>query len=111
MRKVTITKKSSIKKGAKFMGLTLSQIIAIIVLVITSIIILALGFLVLNLTINVTMSIVFLNIVIICGIGFVHINGMSLLQYIILLFFKGNDIRYYSTKGMLDKYEQKEEKK
>lgn len=107
MRRVKITKNSSIRKGAVFAGLTKKQILCGAIAVFTGLGVLGLGVGILQLPINLTMTLVFLDIVIVMAVGVVHINGMPLLEYL-SLYFKGKDVRVYSSKGVLDSYVKKE---
>lgn len=94
MRRVQITK-NLINKGAWFMGLSKKQIVTG-----------AVGFAAAGLTIyalwgklqvDLMMLIVFIELLLVVAVGFVHINGVSLIQVVLSMFRKGN-IRYFNRK-------------
>lgn len=102
MRRVKITK-NVLKKGAVFMNFTKTQIAIIVVGAAIAGGTLA-GFIYLGLPINLTMTIVFFELLFVVATGVIRINGMSFVKHIILSF-KKPQTRYYSTKGIWDKYD------
>lgn len=98
MRKVPINK-NVIKKGAVAFGLTKGQIISIVIAVVCAIATVS-GAITYGWNFDLTMSIAFLELVIIAGIGIIKINGMPLIKYIFLHIFVDEDIRLYSSQGV-----------
>lgn len=94
MRRVQITK-NIVNKGAWFMGLSKRQIVTgVIGLAVAGLTVWALWD---RLQTDLMMIIVFLELIVVVVAGFVHINGMSLLQMIISSF-KKIDIVYHNRK-------------
>lgn len=105
MRRVPITK-NLINKGAWFMGLSKKQIVTGVVgLAAAGLTIYALWG---KLQVDLMMLIVFIELLLVAAVGFVHINGVSLIQ-IVLSMFKKQEIRYFSRKDGI--YSNEEEEK
>lgn len=105
MRRVQITK-NLINKGAWFMGLSKKQIITGGVgLAVAGLTIYALWD---KLQVDLMMLIVFIELLLVVAVGFVHINGVSLIQ-VVLSMFKKQEIRYFSRKDGIYS-DEKEEK-
>ncbi len=97
--------KNIVKKGTFFMGLTKKQIIIIVAGGLVAIGSLALFIFVLNWNIDITMTIIFFELMLVIGLGVININGMSLFKYFLSVF-KTPVARYYSTKGIHDNHEE-----
>lgn len=104
MRKIKITKQQTIKPKAVYMGLTISQIVVMGIGVCLAIGTLALLYFGLHLDINLTMTLVFIELVISAGLSIVRINGMNLFKFIKTAF-QSPIYRPYQSKGALDTYE------
>lgn len=98
MRRVTITK-NIINKHTVIMGLSWSQIITVGIGTVVALGTLYLLAFQLGINIELVMSIVFVEIVVIVFSGLVKINGMNLFK-LLFLSFKGPDIRKFNTKGL-----------
>lgn len=109
MRKVKITKQQTVNPKAVYMGLSIPQIITMAVGIVLAIATLALLYFVLGLDINLTMTIVFIELVVSAGFSIVRINGMNLFKFIYTAF-QSPIFRPYQSKGALDTYEIEEEK-
>lgn len=109
MRKVKITKQQTVNPKAVYMGLSISQIIIMAVGIAIAIGTLALLYFLLGIDINLTMTIIFFELVISAGFSIVKINGMNLFKYIHTAF-QSPIFRPYQSKGALDTYEIEEEK-
>lgn len=104
MRKVKITKQQTVNPKAVYMGLSISQIILMTVGVSIAIGILVLFVFVLGLPVNLTMFIIFVELLVFVGFSIVKINGMNLFKWIYVVFQKPI-FRAYQSKGVLDTYE------
>lgn len=105
MRRVQITK-NLINKGAWFMGLSKKQIITGGVgLAAAGLTIYALWG---KLQVDLMMLIVFIELLLVVAVGFVHINGVSLIQ-VFLSMFRKSSIRYFNRKDGIYS-DEKEEK-
>ena len=104
MRKVKITKQQTVNPKAVYMGLSVVQIIIMAIGVILAIGTLVLFNFVLGLDLNITMSIVFVILVVFAGFSIIRINGMNLFAWI-KMSFQSPIFRHYQSKGEMDKYE------
>lgn len=104
MRKVKITKQQTVNPKAVYMGLSVVQIIIMAIGVMLAIGTLVLFNFVLGLDLNITMSIVFVILVVFAGFSIIRINGMNLFSWIRMAF-KSPVYRPYQSKGALDTYE------
>lgn len=104
MRKVKITKQQTVNPKAVYMGLSIAQIIIMAIGVVLAIGILVLFNFVLGLDINITMSIVFIILIVFAGFSIIRINGMNLFSWI-KMSFQSPVYRPYQSKGAMDKYE------
>lgn len=109
MRKVKITKQQTINPKAVYMGLSIPQIVIMAIGIAAAIGTLALFYFALGIDINLTMTIVFFELVFFAGFSIVRINGMNLFKYIFTAF-QSPIYRPYQSKGALDTYEIEEEK-
>ncbi len=109
MRNVKMSK-NIIKKGNLAFGMTKSQIICAIVACVVALAT-ASGIFIFNWNVDLTMMVVFAEIIIIAGTGIVKINGMSFARYLFLLFFLADDVRLYSEQGVFNRYAKKVSKK
>lgn len=109
MRKVQLTKQNVIAPKAIMFGLSIKQIITIIIGVIVAVLTFLLFNILLALDVNVTMTIVFFELLFFASISIVKVNGMTLFRWIYYSM-KGPIFRPYISKGMLDTYEKTEEK-
>lgn len=104
MRKVKITKQQTVNPKAVYMGLSVVQIIIMAIGVMLAIGTLVLFNFVLGLDLNITMSIVFVILVVFAGFSIIRINGMNLFAWI-KMSFQSPVFRPYQSKGAMDKYE------
>lgn len=104
MRKVKITKQQTVNPKAVYMGLSVVQIIIMAIGVILAIGTLVLFNFVLGLDLNITMSIVFVILVVFAGFSIIRINGMNLFSWL-KMSFQSPIFRAYQSKGAMDKYE------
>lgn len=104
MRKVKITKQQTVNPKAVYMGLSIVQIIIMAIGVTLAIGSLVLFNFILELNINITMSIVFVILVVFAGFSIIRINGMNLFSWL-KMSFQSPIFRAYQSKGAMDKYE------
>ena len=101
--KVKVTK-NIIRDGTSFLGLRLSQIVALVFSLIVSFI--TIFFLYDKMNINILMSIVFVELAITIALGVIRVQGLSLLS-IAVQSLKGVDKRPFSSQGVFNNNEQK----
>lgn len=106
MRKVKITKQQTVNPKAVYMGLSIKQIVTMIIGIALAIGILVLLVFVAGLPVNLVMFIIFIELLIFVGSKIVKINGMNLFKWIYVVFQKPV-CRPYQSKGALDTYEEK----
>lgn len=109
MRKIKLTKQNVITPKAVFFGLSVKQMIIMAIGIVVAILTFVGLNILLKFDLNLTMTIVFCELLIFSGVSIVKVNGMSLFRWIYYTM-KGPIYRPYITKGMLDTYEVKEEK-
>lgn len=109
MRKVRLTKQDVITPKAIMFGLSVKQIVTMAIGLIVAILTFLLLNILLGVDINITMTIVFIELLFFAGISIVKVNGMTLFIWI-YYYMKGPIFRPYISKGMLDVYEKTEEK-
>lgn len=109
MRKVQITKQQTVKPNAKWFGFSLKQLIAMAIGAIVSIATLIVLLFILKIPTGITMSFVFIEIVITVGLSIVRINGMNMVKWFFISM-KGPIFRPYQSKGALY-YEENENDK
>ncbi len=107
MRKVKITKQQTVNPKAVYMGLSIPQIILMVIGISIAIGVLVLFVFVLGLPVNLTMFIIFAELLFFVGFSIVKINGMNLFKWIYVVFQKPF-FRAYQSKGVLDTYEKEE---
>lgn len=107
MRKVKITKQQTVNPKAVYMGLSIVQIIIMGLGILLAIGTFILFYFTLQIDINITMTLVFIELVASAGFSIVRINGMNLFKYISTAF-KAPIYRPFRTKGMMDTYEKTE---
>lgn len=104
MRKVKITKQQTVNPKAVYMGLSVKQIIIMVLGIIIALATLCLLTFALGVNINITMTIVFFELVIFSGYSIIQINGMNFFSWIFMSL-KKPIFRPYQSKGVLDTYE------
>lgn len=107
MRKVKITKQQTVNPKAVYMGLSIPQIIIMAIGIAIALGIVGLFIFVWGLPVNLTMAIVFIELVVFVGISVVRINGMNLFRWIAVMF-QAPIFRPYESKGVLDRYAKEE---
>lgn len=109
MRKVQLTKQNVIAPKAIMFGLSIKQIITMAIGLIVAVLTFILFNISLAIDVNITMTIIFIELLFFAGISIVKVNGMILFRWIYYSM-KGPIFRPYISKGMLDNYEKTEEK-
>lgn len=109
MRKVKITKQQTVNPKALFMGLSIKQMIIMGAGIAAAIGTLVLCFFLLGWNIDLTMTIVFIELVLSAGFSIIRINGMSLFGWIYKSM-QSPIFRPYQSKGAMDKYAKENEK-
>lgn len=107
MRKVKITKQQTVNPKAVYMGLSIYQIIIMAAGIGLALGIVALFIFVLGISVNLTMGVVFVELLIFVGLAVVRINGMNLFKWIFVMF-QTPIFRPYESKGALDTYAEEE---
>lgn len=110
MRKVKITKQQTVNPKAVYMGLSKSQIIIMLLGLILAIIIFYLFFFCWKIDVNITMTIVFIELLIFAGFSVIRVNGLNLFKWLRVAF-SSPIHRPYQSKGVLDTYEKEKERK
>ena len=108
MRKIKITKQQTVNPKAVYMGLSIPQIISMVIGISIAIGVLVLFVFILGLSVNFTMFIIFVELLFFVGFSIVKINGMNLFKWIYVVFQK-QIFRAYQSKGVLDTYEKKQQ--
>lgn len=98
MRKVQMTKQQTIRPYEKMFGLTIKQIIGIVIGGVTVIATLVILLFVLKLPTELVMALIFVEVVSTILISIVRVNGMSLIKHFIVCM-KGPVYRPYQSKG------------
>ena len=98
MRKVQMTKQQTIRPYEKMFGLTIKQIIGIVIGGVTVIATLVILLFVLKLPTGLVMALIFVEVVSTILISIVRVNGMSLIKHFIVCM-KGPVYRPYQSKG------------
>lgn len=109
MRRVKITKQQTVNPKAVYMGLSIKQILIMVIGVVIAIATFILFFINLKIDVNITMTLVFIELLVFASISIIKINGMNLLKWIYTML-QQPIFRPYQSKGMLDTYEKKQEK-
>ena len=109
MRKVKITKQQTVNPKAVYMGLSIPQIIIMCIGIALAIITFVLFFFVWEIDVNITMTLVFIELVVFAGFSIIKVNGLNLFKWIRVVF-QSPIFRPYQSKGVLDTYEIEEEK-
>ena len=107
MRKVKITKQQTVNPKAVYLGLSVSEIVTMLIGIAIAIGVLVLFVFVLGLPVNFAMFIIFVELLFFVGFSIVKINGMNLFKWIYVVFQKPT-FRPYQSKGVLDTYEKEE---
>lgn len=108
MRRVKITKQQTVNPKAVYMGLSIPQIITMAVGIALALGIVALFVFVLGVPVNITMGVVFVELLIFVGLAVIRINGLNLFKWIIMML-QSPIFRPYESKGALDTYADEEE--
>lgn len=107
MRKVKITKQQTVNPKAVYMGLSIPQIVIMVIGIAIALGMVALFIFVLQMPVNIVMSIVFVELLIFVGLAIIRINGLNLFKWIFMMF-QSPIFRPYESKGALDKYVEEE---
>lgn len=107
MRKIKITKQQTVNPKAVYMGLSIAQIITMAIGIALALGIVALFIFVWGISVNITMSIVFIELLVFVGLAIVRINGLNLFKWIYVMF-QSPIYRPYESKGALDTYAKEE---
>lgn len=107
MRKIKITKQQTVNPKAIYMGLSIVQIIIMAIGISLALAIVGLFIFVWNLSVNLTMAIVFIELLTFVGLAIVRINGLNLFKWIYVMF-QSPIYRPYESKGALDTYVKEE---
>ena len=107
MRKIKITKQQTVNPKAVYMGLSIAQIITMAIGIALALGIVALFIFVWGISVNITMSIVFIELLVFVGLAIVRINGLNLFKWIYVMF-QSPIYRSYESKGALDTYAKEE---
>ena len=108
MRRVKITKQQTVTPKAVYMGLSIPQIITMAVGIALALGIVALFVFVLGVPVNITMGVVFVELLIFVGLAVIRINGLNLFKWIFMML-QSPIFRPYESKGALDTYADEEE--
>lgn len=108
MRKVKITKQQTVNPKAVYMGLSIPQIVMMAVGIALALGIVALFIFALGIPIDITMGVVFVELLIFVGVAVIRINGLNLFKWIFVMF-QSPIFRPYESKGALDTYADEEE--
>lgn len=98
MRKVNMTKQQTVKPNAKWFGFSLKQIITMAVGAVVAISTLILFIFTLKISTEITMLLVFVEIVVTVCCSIMRVNGMSLVKWL-LISMQGPIFRPYQSKG------------
>lgn len=109
MRKVKVTKQQTVNPKAVYMGLSIVQIITMVIGIAIALGIVGLFIFVFGISVNLTMTVVFIELLIFVGFAIVRINGLNLFKWIFVIF-QSPIFRPYKSKGALDTYVKEEEK-
>ena len=90
------------------MGLSIPQIITMAAGIVLALGIVALFIFVLGVPVNLTMGVVFVELLIFVGLAVIRINGLNLFKWIFVMF-HSPIFRPYEPKGALDTYADEEE--
>lgn len=108
MRKVKVTKQQTVNPKAVYMGLSISQIVTMAVGIAIALGIVGVFIFWMGMPVNLTMSIVFIELLVFVGVAVVRINGLNLFKWMYVIF-QSPIFRPYISKGALDTYVEKEE--
>lgn len=91
--------------------MTKGQLIAVIIAFVLAIAEVTFGYTVLHWNVDLVLTIAFLIIITVCGLGVFKINGMAMGKYLFLVFALADDVRLYSSEGGLNRGLDEKEKK
>jgi len=107
MRKIKITKQQTVNPKAVYMGLSIPQILIMAAGIALALGMVALFIFGLKMPVNLTMGIVFVELIVFVGLAIVRINGLNLFKWIYVML-QSPIFRPYQSKGALDRYVKEE---
>ena len=109
MRKVKITKQQTVNPKAVYMGLSIPQLVLMGIGIALALAIVGVFIFLLKVPVNLTMPIVFVELLVFVGLAVIRINGLNLFKWIHVML-QSPIFRPYQSKGALDRYAEEEEK-